>query len=254
MNDNFETTDLIQILRQFGIYRNTLPKEHNEFVRQQLQKDYDVVTKTFVLQGRKFTGTYREDPHRKDIADAYAKESKLATVLASMGFDVILIEESSKTTGTKPDAIVNGIVMDFKEIKAFYEKDAGKNTLTNNYKDGMKKKNSEGVVIYLHSFSNEYVRNKMEGKTSENHNGLALFFHENTGTLQLIDMKKIRTAHNEQSVLAWHPECLPNPPFREAKNEDTSAKASHLGSNIPHPPKKSRTGRRRRNPDDDFGL
>ena len=54
---------------------------------------------------------------RKFNREAYAKESKLATVLASFGFDVILIEENSKEPGTKPDAIVNGIVMDFKETR-----------------------------------------------------------------------------------------------------------------------------------------
>ena len=48
---NTETTDLVKIFQQFGIYRNTLPKEHNEFVKVQIQKDYDTVTKTYELQG-----------------------------------------------------------------------------------------------------------------------------------------------------------------------------------------------------------
>ena len=110
--DEIETNDIVKIFQQFGIYRNSLSKEHNDFVNQQLQKKYDVVTKTYVLQGRTYTGTFREDSHRKENKDAYKREAKLATVLASMGFDVILIEEDNTKGGKKPDAIVNGIVMD----------------------------------------------------------------------------------------------------------------------------------------------
>lgn len=96
MTNDFEETDIIKILQVFGIFRNSLPKEHSDFVRVQLQKVYDTVTKTFVLGGKEYKGTYREDSHRKDNKEAYAKESKLATVLASFGFDVILIEEKQK--------------------------------------------------------------------------------------------------------------------------------------------------------------
>ena len=237
MNDETETSDLIKIFQQFGIYRNSLSKEHNEFVRQRLQKDYDTVTKTYELQGKVYTGTFREDSHRKENREAYAKEAKLATVLASMGFDVILIEENSAQTGTKPDAIVNGIVMDFKEIDALSEKEAGKNTLANNYRKAMHKRNTEGVVIFLHSFSEKYVFKNMESRTSEHHNGLALFFHEDTGSLQLIDMQKIRAIHKERPTLAYRPERLPNSPFHE--DSSTSAKSSFLNSNIPHSPEKS---------------
>ncbi len=154
--------ELKELLLQFGIYRNTLPKEHNEFVRIQLQKKYETVTKTFTLQGRTYKGTFREDPMRKFNREAYAKESKLATVLASFGFDVILIEENSKEPGTKPDAIVNGIVMDFKE-------------------------------------------------TRRGNNGVALFFHENTGNFQLINMKKIRAAHFERPLSRRAPDVAIEP-------------------------------------------
>lgn len=196
---DFETTNLLQIFRQFGLYRNSLPKEHAEFVKLKLQEEYDTVTKTYDLQGKIYSGTFRENERRKYNREAYEKEAKLATVLASFGFDVILIEEDSGKSGTKPDAIVNGIVMDFKEIAAFSEKETGKNTLGNNYRSGIHKLHSEGVVIFLHDFSTDYVFAHMENKTSETHNGLALFFHESTGDLQLIDMKKLRTAHTEQS-------------------------------------------------------
>ena len=196
-----ETTDLARIFMQFGIYRNTLSKAHNDFVKRQLQKDYDIVTKTYNLQGRIYKGTYKEDAGRKLNKVAYEKEAKLATVLAALGFDVILIEENSAKSGTKPDAIVNGIVVDFKEIKAFYEKDATRNTLGNEYQRGMKKVNSEGVVIFLHNFSESFVRKNMGfKKTRPGKNGLALFFHEDTGTLQLIDMKKVRAAQLERPM------------------------------------------------------
>ena len=35
-------------------------------------------------------------------------------------------------------------------------------------------------------------------QTRRGNNGLSLFFHEDTGALQLIDMEKIRAAHFEQ--------------------------------------------------------
>lgn len=199
--NEIEICDFEKVLRQFGIYRNTLPKEHNEFVKRQLQKDYDTITKTYNLQGRIYRGTFRENSTRKFNKEAYAKESKLATVLASFGFDVILIEENPKESGTKPDAIVNGIVMDFKEITAFYEKAASKNTLGLNYRDGMRKKHSEGVALFLHNFSETFVTKNMGFKeTRRGKNGLALFFHEDTGKFQLIDMRKIRAAHFERPL------------------------------------------------------
>lgn len=45
---------------------------------------------------------------------------------------------------TKSDAIVNGIVMDFKEITG-----TSKNTLGNNYQDAMRKKHSQGTLLFL---------------------------------------------------------------------------------------------------------
>lgn len=199
MDKDFEETDIVKILQVFGSFRNSLPKEHSDFVRAQLQKDYDIVTKTYLLGGTEYTGTFREDAHRKNNKEAYEKESKLAIVLASFGFDVILIEENNALPGKKPDAIVNGIVMDFKEITARSEKDASKNTLGNNYQNGIHKKFSQGVAIYLHNFSNDFVKTHMSGeKTSPTHNGLALFFHEDTGTFQLIDIQKVRAAYIKQ--------------------------------------------------------
>lgn len=199
MTDETETTDLIQIFKQFGMYRANLSLENDRFVKEQLQKDYDTVTKTYTLARKTYTGTFREDSKRKENRDAYEKESKLATVLATFGFDVILIEEDNTKPGKKPDAIVNGIVMDFKEIEAIYEKDASTNRLGSNYRDGMRKNHSEGVVLLLHNFSEDFVRENMGFKeTRRGNNGLALFFHEDTGSLQMINMKKVRAAHFEQ--------------------------------------------------------
>lgn len=196
-----ETTDLVQIFKQFGIYRTNLSPENDKFVKEQLQKEYDTISKTYVLGGKAYMGAYREDSKRKFNKDAYEKESKLATVLASFGFDVILIEEDNSKPGKKPDAIVNGIVMDFKEINAINEEYASTNTLGNNYQNGINKNHSKGVAMYLHNFTNEFVSETMTWeKTSskENANGLALFFHEDTGALQLLDMQKIRASHFEK--------------------------------------------------------
>ena len=147
---------------------------------------------------------------------------------ASFGFDVILIEEDNSKAGRKPDAIVNGIVMDFKETEAETEQTIGKNTLGKRYQDGMKKIHSSGVALYVHQFSNEYIFKNMEGKTSPSNNGLALFFHESTGLLQLIDMKKIRAAHNRQSRMAQRPERLLN--LVSHKNYDASIERSQHDS------------------------
>ena len=201
MTEQDKLLELSKILTVFGTLRQNMSKEHNDFVASQFLKTYEVVTKTYVLQGRKYTGTFKEDVKRKYNRGAYEKEAKLATVLASFCFDVILIEENNSLPGKKPDAIVNGIVMDFKEIEAFSEKDAEKNTIGNSYRDGASKKHSEGVVMLLHDFSKKYVEETMkrelfEGKISENQNKLALFFHENTGTLQLLNMKEMETSHD----------------------------------------------------------
>ncbi len=233
MNET-ETTELVKIFQQFGIYRNSLPEEHNDFVKQQLQKSYGVVTKTYELQGRTYTGTFREDAHRKENKDAYEKEAKLATVLASMGFDVVLIEENNSKSkdGKKPDAIVNGIVMDFKEIEALNENVVGKHTVGNRYQDGMKKKPTAGVAIFLHSFSNQYISEHMEGKSNPSNNGLALFFHEDTGTLQLIDMKKIRTIHIEQSLkIGTPPRTSSEQRSLEGSNTSEEVSSSYLQEN-----------------------
>lgn len=206
MSEGNELLDLIKIFKAFGECKNTLPKEHEIFVKKQIQKNYDTVTKTYVLGGKTYTGTYKEDPHRKDNKDAYFKESKLATVLASFGFDVILIEENNSLPGKKPDAIVNGVVMDFKEIHAIFEKDVTKNTLGKNYQNGMRKEHSAGVAFYLHNFSNEFVTKNMGFKeTRRGQNGIALFFHENSGSLQLLDMQKIRAAHKKQALVGTTP-------------------------------------------------
>ena len=188
-------TDILQILRQFAIYRSSLSKQHEDFVRKQIQKEYEFVTKTYELQERKYKGTYRTDSKRCENVEAYKKESKLATVLASFGFDVILIEENNSIPGKKPDAIVNGVVMDFKEIEALDEWSIGKNTFGKNYQDAMRKENSAGVAMYIHNFSDNFVYKNMIKKTSPTKNGMALFFHEDTGKLQLIDMEKVRASH-----------------------------------------------------------
>ena len=194
-----ETQNLMQICQIFGLYRNNLSAENDKFVKEQLQKEYNKVTKTYTLNGKTYTGTFKVYPGRENNRHAYEKEAKLATVLASLGFDVILIEEDNTKPGKKPDAIVNGIVMDFKKIEAKTEKEASKNRLGSDYRDGMRKKHTEGVVLLLHCFSENFVTKNMSFKqTRRGNNGLALFFHENTGKLQLIDMKKIRAAHLKQ--------------------------------------------------------
>ena len=43
-NNETETSDLVEIFQQFGIFRNTLSENHNAFVKEQMQKNYDTVT------------------------------------------------------------------------------------------------------------------------------------------------------------------------------------------------------------------
>lgn len=247
-----ELLELSKILKAFGTFRQNLPKEHNDFVSSQLLKPYEIVTKTYVLQGREYTGTFKEDVKRKYNKTAYEKEAKLATVLASFGFDVILIEENNSLSGKKPDAIVNGIVMDFKEVKAYSENEVGKNTLGGQYQNAMRKQQVQGVAFFLHNFSTQFVKKNMEGKTSSGKNGFALFFHEDTGRLQLIDMKKIRTVHEEQSRMAGRPERLPNNLRKSEPSIDTSINSTSAvyNKNITHSAKKSSVKKTKKNKKD----
>ncbi len=94
-----------------------------------------------------------------------------------------------------------------------------------NYKDGMRKRFSNGVAIFLHEFSNDFVSKSMDFKeTRRGKNGLALFFLEDTGTFQLFDMQKIRAAKLRQPLSRRAP--------------DVSIELPDI-SNIPHSIKKS---------------
>ena len=186
-------------------YKKSLPKEHNEFVEKQLKQKYNKVTKVIIIGERTFIGTFQEDKGRKKNKDAYPKESKIATVFSSKGFDITLLKETEENTknnktksidNTKSDAIVNGIVMDFKEITG-----NSKNTLGNNYQDAMRKKNSQGALLFLvRNMTEKEVFDQLAGKTRSKNNGIVLIYHEDTDNLQIINMKNLRAAHRAARI------------------------------------------------------
>jgi|GEM_PF-4511232 len=189
-------------------YKKTLSEEHNKFVRIQLTKEYNIVTKTITIGRRTFTGTYRESEDRKNNKEAYIKETKISIVLASKGFDIILLKETDSKTmlndekrkkhldNSKSDALVNGIVMDFKEITG-----TSKNTLGNNYQDAMRKKNSQGAVLFLlRNMKEKEVFDQLASKTKSSGNGLVLIYHEDKDSLQIINMKNLRAAHRAARI------------------------------------------------------
>lgn len=171
-------------------YKKTLSDEHNNFVKKKLKGKYETVTRTVTIWERSFTGTFKEDKYRKNNRRAYKKETKIATILASKGFDIVLLKESSSGY-KKPDALVNGIVMDFKEITG-----TSKNALGNNYQNAMRKKNSQGAVLFLvNGMTETEVFNQLSGKTRTHDNGIVIVYHEDTDKLQIINMKNLRAAH-----------------------------------------------------------
>ena len=205
MIDNYSYKEPVSIEKAKQIleeYKKTLSKKHNRFVERQLKKKYNTVTNTITIGERSFTGTYRENSDRKNRKDAYRKETKISTVLSSKGFDIILLKETERKIqkndktkrpdNTKSDALVNGIVMDFKEITG-----TSKNTLGKNYQDSMRKKHSQGAVLFLvNNMTEKEVFEQLAGKTRSQGNGLVLVYHENTDGLQIINMKNLRAAHD----------------------------------------------------------
>lgn len=178
-----------QILEE---YRKTLPEEHDEFVRIHLKNEYITVSNTITIGGHIFTGSFKESKDRKKKKNAYRKESKIATVLSSKGFDIILLKEEDEAGSTKPDALVNSVVMDFKEITG-----DSKNTLGNNYQDAMKKSNTYGAVMFIvKDISAREVFNQLAGKTRSHGNGIVLIYHEDKNIFQIINMKNLRAAHD----------------------------------------------------------
>ena len=202
-------------------YKSTLPEEHNKFVREQLEKEYNTVTKTITIGERTFTGTYRESDDRKNNKDAYTKETKISVVLSSKGFDIILLKETDKQrhktkkinrkhqNNTKSDALVNDVVMDFKEIIG-----TSKNTLGKNYQEAMRKRYSQGAVLFLvNNMTEKEVFNQLAGKTRSKGNGLVLIYHENTDSFQIINMKNLRAAHDRTARIGRAPDHQAEPPY-----------------------------------------
>lgn len=190
--------ELKSILEEF---RKTLSEEHTLFVNEQLKKEYDFITNTILIGNKEFTGSFKESYDRKDNEEAYNKESKIATILAAKGFEIFLIEENTtnnnKHRRKKPDAIINRVIMDLKEPTG-----NTKHTFGNNYQDAMKKPNTYGTVFFLvHNMTPEKVFNLLEGKTNPHKNGLVIVYHSDMDSFQVINMKKLRAAH-ERAALA----------------------------------------------------
>ena len=236
MNDTYSYKESVSVEEAKLIlaeYKKTLPEDHNEFVRKQLEYEYISVTRTITIGEQTFTGTFREAKDRKKKKNAYRKESKIAAVLASKGFDIVLLKEEDKPAhlnsrnnsqrNTKPDALVNCVVMDFKEIIG-----NSKNTLGNNYQDAMKKNNTYGAVMFVvKDISEKDVFNQLAGKTRSQGNGIVLVYHENKDALQIINMKNLRAAHERTARIGMASANNANP-----HNELGAKSQSNLNINL----------------------
>ena len=181
-------------------FRKSLPVTHTIYVNEQLNKKYNTITNTVIIGENVFVGTFKESSERKGNKEAYNKESKMATILAAKGFDVILVEENTannnKHRRKKPDAIINSVVMDLKEPTG-----NTRHTLGNNYQDAMKKPNTYGTIFFLvKNMSPEKVFKELEGKTNPHNNGLVIVYHSDADSFQIIDMIKLRAAHERATL------------------------------------------------------
>ena len=188
---------LVNILK---IYEVNLTDEEKRFV---LRKKKDCSPKwasyTNPINKKVYKSKFYISSHRQKIQ----KEEDFAVYLSSMGFSVYLIPEES-SGGKKVDAIVNGVPVDFKKVGL------GNWAIPNEYKDGMKKNNSNGVLIQvpkelpgyrydgelldLDSFVKKNTRK--EDGIGKPKNGILAIWIEDVDEFKVFDMKKIRAEHD----------------------------------------------------------
>mgnify|MGYP007101926841 FL=1 len=146
-----------------------------------------------------YIAEFYEHPNRIHN-DAYKKEKYMATVLASFGLTIYLIKETSNG-GSKIDALVNDVPMDFKMVGQ------GNSAIKQNYQKGMDKQHCMGIVVHLETERTYTVKAKgilrevsiekaVESYTKSHKNGLLAIWIEDSQTFKTFDMQKIRAAHN----------------------------------------------------------
>ena len=149
----------------------------------------------------------------------------MATILSSLGFDVVMIEEPS-SGGKKVDAIVNGIPVDFKKVGN------GNNAIKDAYQKGMDKEHCKGIFIHADkelSYSIKDSKGKIvtadldyavKSWTKTKDNGFLTIWIDNAEKFKTYDMKKIRAAHTA-AQLAGHP-----------NQEDSKHPANNIAHNV----------------------
>ena len=145
---------LVEILKN---YRNKLTDKEKSWVK--LAKiGCEKVNRTIQTgEGRSYSASYYE--HAKRIHnDAYKKEVQMATMLASFGLTVHLIQETTYG-GSKIDALVNDVPVYFKMVGS------GNSAIKQNYQKGMDKQHCRGIIMYMQTEST--YRIKWRGTTRE---------------------------------------------------------------------------------------
>ena len=190
---NYYTTDRNEIIKYLNTYENNKSPSYCNFIIKQLSGIYNYIDCMLVHCGKSYSGCYAISNNRTTCKKVLDEEKKLAAVLACNGLGVFLLEENNNP-GTHPDAIINGAVVDFKTLDAESEKELGHHTIRNRYWDAVKKQFSLGAVFYVKNISDKYilklVKNDIECFTGD----FILFYHENSNSLQLVYLDKLRNA------------------------------------------------------------
>lgn len=128
-------------------------------------------------------------------------EYYVATLLASFGFEVYMIDEPT-SGGKKVDAIVNNVPVNFKSVGL------GNNAIKTNYQNGMEKEHCKGIVMTIEKEILYRVKNQkkkivektlseaVKSYTKSQNNGFLSIWIEEIETFKNFDMKKIRESHN----------------------------------------------------------
>ena len=196
-----------KLISLFEECKNSLTDEEEKFVEEK-KKGCEARTETVrnKITGKEYSGTFYVHPQRQ-LLD---KEKYMATLLASLGFEVYMVEELSSVEGKKIDAIVNGIPVDFKDVGL------GNNAIKDNYQRGMRKENCKSVIIRIEKEIKYSVRDENGEKTERpldeavrswtkpSNNGILVIWIDNLEDFKTYDMKKIR-ADNESALTGRSP-------------------------------------------------
>ena len=198
---NFENS-VLQLKKLFEEYKNNLTDEEKKFVKDKIK---NCVARFETVLNEQTKKEYKGSFYVHIKRTLTNGEKYIATILASMGMEVFLIDEPS-TGGKKVDAIVNGVPVDFKDVGL------GNNAIKDNYQKGMEKENCKGIIMRIEDSIKYLVKDK-DGKkvekplneavrswTKQKNNGILAIWVDNLDDFKFFDMQKIRSDNESRSV------------------------------------------------------